>query len=146
MLLKIVKHCIPEYIKNKKLDDLFRITAGAFECGIPELKGLSFEKRLHEYAVFTKVQAEKTLQSEGSIDERKMRVDAVEEKLYQNSFLLGQDLKKSLHVRTRAQAIEALEMIYRIIGIDLHIDGLAGCGKCGPDATKSDAADSVTPA
>ena len=126
MIIKIAKRLMPEYIKNKKLNDLFRITADAFQCGVPDLKGLSFAERLHEYAVFTKEQAEAYLHSGDSPDERKSRINAAEEKLYRNSFLLGQELRKSLRVRTEEQAIEALELIYRIIAIDFHIGRAAG--------------------
>ena len=133
MILKIAKLYIPEFIKNKKLDDLFRITAAAFECETPVLKGLPFAERLREYAVFTKGQAERYLNWEGSPEERKRRIDAVEEKLYQYSFLLGQDLRKSLHIMTQEQTFEALGIIYKMIGIDFHIGGPAGSESCGPD-------------
>lgn len=118
MLVKIAKLYIPEYIKNKKLDDLFRLTAIAFQIGVPELRGLPFKSRLAEYACFTKEQAEKYLNWEGAEEERKNRIDAIKEKLYRGSFLLGDDLRKKLHIKTLKQAAEALQLIYRIIGID----------------------------
>jgi hypothetical protein len=108
MIIKFAKLYMPEYIKKRKLDDLFRITAGAFQCGVPELKGMPFAERLHEYAVFTKEQAEAYLHTGDTSAERKSSLDAVEEKLYRNSFLLGQDLRKSLHIRTPERAAEAL--------------------------------------
>lgn len=144
MLLKIAKHCIPEYIKNNKLDELFMITAGAFECEAPELESLSFAERLHEYAGFTKEQAEKCLQSEGAPDERKRRIDAVEEQLYANSLIFGQDLRKSFHIKTPEQAIEALELIYRIIGIDFKICSSDGLAYGGPDSSDCGKPDEFT--
>lgn len=47
---------IPEFIKKKKLNELFSLTADAFQSELPELKGLSFAERLAGYALFTKEQ------------------------------------------------------------------------------------------
>lgn len=118
MILKIAKLYTPEYIKNKKLDALFRLTADAFQGEVPKLRGLTFSERLAKYAGFTKEQAEKALNREGPDEERKIKIGTIEGKLYQGSFLLGKELGKSLHIKTWEQAVEALEMIYQIIGID----------------------------
>ena len=118
MLVKLAKFYIPEYIKNKKLDDLFCVTAVAFQTGTPGLGGLPFPDRLTEYARFTKDQAERCLKWEGTPEEKESRITSIEGKLYQGSFLLGEDLRKKLHIKTMAQAVEALELIYRIIEID----------------------------
>lgn len=112
-----------EYIKNKKLDELFRLTADAFQSEIPALSGLSFAERLSKYASFTKEQAEKVLMSEGPSDEKMSRLKEVEEKLYQNSFLFGKRLRKYFHVRTQDQAIRVLGTVYKMIGIEFQ------CGK-----------------
>ena len=122
MFIKIAKLYIPEYIKNKKLDDLFRLTAAVFQTESPEIHGQPFPDRLAEYARFTKDQAERCLSWEGSAEERESRIDRIEGKLYQGSFLLGEDLRKKLHIKTRRQAAEALQLIYRIIGIDFRYD------------------------
>lgn len=123
MLLRIAKLYIPEYIKNKKLDDLFSLTAEAFQAEVPVLKGLSFEERLTKYACFTRDKAEQLLSCEGAVGARTNRIGAVEVKLYQSSFLLGKKLRKSLRIKTWNQAVEAMELIYRIIGIDFHFEG-----------------------
>lgn len=119
-ILKILRFHIPEYIKNKKLSELFRLTADAFGIEPPGLRGLPFSARLAKYAEFTKEQAERALKWEGSPEERKSRLDAVEGKLYQSSLLFGRDLRKSLKIDSRGQALEALELVYRIIGIDFR--------------------------
>lgn len=123
MLLRIAKRYIPEYIKNKKLDDLFGLTAEAFQAEVPELKGLPFAERLTKYASFTRDQAEPFLKREAAAEDGKSKVEAIEGKLYRNSFLLGEALRKSLQIKTWEQAVEALELIYRIIGIDFHFEG-----------------------
>jgi hypothetical protein len=133
-IIKILRFYTPEYIKNKKLDDLFDLTAEAFQADVPVLRGLSFAERLAKYACFTRDQAVKVLNREGPPEDRKNRIEAIEGKLYQCSFLLGKDLRKSLHIKTWEQAVEALELIYRIIGIDFHYEGrdaLQGDGQDG---------------
>lgn len=115
MLLKLLQVYIPEFIKNQKLIELFRLTADAFQIELPELRGLSFAECLAKYAEFTKQQAESYLQSDRPIEDVKFR-------LYQNSFILGQNLRKSLRIITFAEAVTALKIIYKVIGIDFQCD------------------------
>lgn len=132
-ILKIMRFHIPEYIKNKKLAELFRLTADAFGIEAPGLCGLPFSVRLAKYAEFTKEQAERTLKWEGSPEERKSRLDVVEGKLYQNSLLYGRGLRKSLKIDSRGQALEALELVYQIIGIDFRCGARDGSQCAEPD-------------
>lgn len=115
MLLRLMQFHIPEFIKKKKLHELFRLTADAFQSEVPELRGLSFVECLLKYAQFTREQAEACSRGSGSLEEVKHR-------LYQNSYVFGQNLRKILHVATWEQALRALQAIYRIIGIDLYYD------------------------
>ncbi len=104
---------MPQFIKKKKLKELFRLTADAFQSKMPELVGLSFDECLSKYALFTKEQAESYLQRGRPIEE-------VKDRLYQNSNIFGQNLNKSLHIRTWKEVSEALKVIYKIIGIELQ--------------------------
>lgn len=115
MLLKVMQFYIPEFIKKKKLNELFSLTADVFRSELPEFKGLTFAERLSGYALFTKEQAENYLQSGRSLEEVKQR-------LYQNSCIFGQNLRKSLHIITWEEAVRALKIIYKLIGIDFHYD------------------------
>lgn len=115
MLLKIMQLYIPEFIKMKKLKELFRLTADAFQSELPELRRLSFAECLSKYALFTKEQAENYLQSGRPLEEVKHR-------LYQNSCIFGQSLRKSLHIVTREEDVTVLEAIYKLIGIDFQYD------------------------
>lgn len=119
MLLKILRLYMPGFIRKKKLKELFRLTADAFQTGIPELGGLSFAEYLSEYALFTGAQAERCLLSGCSAEEVKIR-------LYENSFFFGKNLRKSLHIMNWKESVEALENVYRIIGIDIHFSGRGG--------------------
>ncbi|MHB1391541.1 MAG: hypothetical protein ACYCYE_00400 [Clostridia bacterium] len=115
MLTKIMQLYIPEFIKKKKLKELFLLTADAFQSELPELGGLSFEECLLKYALFTKEQAESYLQCGHSIEEVKNR-------LHQNSYNYGQNLRKNLHIITWEEAVTALKVIYKLIRIDFQCD------------------------
>ena len=115
MLLKIMHFYIPKFIRKKKLNELFRLTADAFQSELPELRGLSFAECLLKYALFTKEQAERYLQSGRPLEEVKYR-------LYQNSYTFGQNLRKNLHILTWEESVTVLQVIYKLIGIDFHCD------------------------
>ena len=113
MLTKIMQLYMPAFIKKKKLNELFRLTADAFQSELPELKGLSFAECLPKYALFTKEQAESYLQSGRPLEEVKGR-------LYHNSCISGQTLRKSLRIITWEEAVTVLKVIYKFIGIDFE--------------------------
>jgi hypothetical protein len=113
MLLKIMQMYIPGFIKRKKINELFRLTADAFQCGLPELRGFSFEECISKYALFTKEQAERYLKSGRSLEELKNR-------LYQNFYIYGQNIRKSLRIVTWDEAVTVLKVIYKLIGIDFQ--------------------------
>ncbi|AHF09312.1 MAG: hypothetical protein J5Y07_05895 [Dehalobacter sp.] len=115
MLLKIIQRCLPEWIKRKKLKELFRLTADAFQSELPELKGLSSAALLPQYTLFTKEQAENHLQSGRPLEQVKQR-------LYQNAYRFGRNLRKTLHIGTWEEAVTALKVIYQLIGIDFQCD------------------------
>lgn len=115
MLLKIMQIYTPGFIKKNKLNELFRLTADAFQSEVPELKGISYAECLTKYALFTQKQAESCLQSGCSSDGVKYR-------LYQNACIFGQNLRKQLHISTWEEAAKALSIIYELIGIDFRCD------------------------
>jgi hypothetical protein len=115
MLLEIMQIYIPEFIKKKKLNELFCLTADAFQSELPELRKLSFAEYLSKYALFTREQAERYLQSGCPLEE-------VKDRLYQNSYIFGQNLRKSLHIITWEEAVTVLKVIYKLIGIDFQYD------------------------
>lgn len=115
MFLKIMRLCLPEFVKKRKLLELFRLTADAFETELPGLKGRSFAGILAEYALFTREQAERYRRSGRQLEE-------VKDRLYQNSYIFGQSLRKSLRIATWEEAVTALAVIYQLIGIDFQCD------------------------
>lgn len=127
MLPVIMLNILPEFIKIKKLKDLFSLTADAFQCKVPEIYGLSYDEFLIKYALFTKEQAEKSILGGECLDELKSR-------LYENSYVYGQKLRKNLHIKNRKDAVKALHTAYKLIGIDFHCecynDGCFRIDKC----------------
>jgi hypothetical protein len=106
-----LKIYIPAFIKKKKLDELFQLTALAFGCETPERKGHSFNERLKTYAVFTRCEAEKCLQEEKKLGEVKTR-------LFQGAYQLGRNIKRKFCLRNPDEIMEMSQIMYRILGID----------------------------
>jgi hypothetical protein len=119
MTLDILMFCLPGCIKKKKLNELFKLTAGAFESSRSLTGRHSFAEALSEYALFTQEQSVAYLQSGRPLPELRSR-------LYQNSYAFGRKLRNDLHIISDKRSIDMLKSIYRMIGIDLRYDGKGG--------------------
>ncbi len=115
ILLKIIPHNLPEFIREEILEELFEATADAFGCQAPPLSHLSYEECLQAYASFTQEQAEKALQSGCDIPALKI-------KLYKNAYPLGKKLRKWFGVDKMDEVMEVGQMLYRAIGVDIQGD------------------------
>lgn len=126
MLQKILLHLyLPDFIKKRKLQELFALTAEAFQCETPSLKGLSFGDSLKQYALFTKEQAENHLRQEidplcGNDPTGKKNPADLKNRLYQNAFQYGLNLRRKLKCKTPEEFIAVCRLVYKIIGIDFH--------------------------
>ena len=116
-----LKVYIPAFIKKKKLDELFQLTALAFGCEAPERKGRAFNERLKTYAVFTRCEAEKCLHEEKKLEEVKTR-------LFQGAYQLGRKIRRRFCLRSPDEIMEMSLILYRILGIDFE-------GKASGDVT-----------
>ena len=115
---------IPAFIKRKKLDELFQLTAHAFGCDAPRGQGRSYNERLKSYATFTRSQAEKCLQEGTDLNE-------VKTELFQSAYRLGGKIRRDFRLRSLDEVMEMSQILYRILGIDFK-------GKtCGDVAIKS---------
>jgi hypothetical protein len=112
--LTISRIYIPPFIKQKKLGELFVITADAFQSPPPSTKGLSFKECLTQYALFTRENAEKSFRS-GDQSEVKKR-------LYRNALGLGQKIKGDFHIDTPEETMLMAKIIYKILGIKFQGD------------------------
>jgi len=113
LLLKILQIYIPTFIKKRKIVELFNCTALAFECGIPQLEGLSFDECLEKYALFTKEEVEKSIQQGNDLQ-------TIKNRLYQNAFRLGEKLRKRFHVTTIEEVMTMSRILYRTMEIEFH--------------------------
>ena len=111
--LLALKIYIPTFIKKKKLDELFQITAHAFRCEAPKLKERSYKERLKEYALFTKREAAIHIQEGKNLEEVKHR-------LFQNAYELGRKIRKRFCLRSPGEIMEMSRILYQILGIDFE--------------------------
>jgi len=109
--LSLASIYVPFWIHKKKLRELFALTAQAFQSEEPSLKGLSRKEALEKYALFTKENAEKLLDSEKN-------TEIVQDQLYKKSFQMGTNLRKELRISSSEEFMAAARLIYQIIGID----------------------------
>ena len=112
LLLKILPHNLPVFIREEILAELFEATADAFECPVPTLDHLSFDECLQAYALFTREQAEKALQSGRDIR-------AIKTQLYRNAYPLGGKLREWFGVDTMEEVMELGQILYQAIGVEI---------------------------
>jgi hypothetical protein len=115
ILLRILPHNLPAFIRREIVAELLEATADAFGCAAPALDNLSCDGCLRTYALFTTEQAEKALQAGRD-------VPAIKTRLYQNTFPLGWKLRKWFAVDTMAEVMELGQILYRAIGVEIQGD------------------------
>ncbi len=113
MLYKLISLYTPEYLKKKKLIDLFNLTAEAFNVDPPSFRGLKFKEVLNRYAIFTHELAQDYLRSGRSIAE-------IKERLYRNALKWGLKLRRMLYIRSVPAALYTLKGLYRMLEIDFN--------------------------
>ena len=112
--LRLAAAFLPRRIKEKRLRQLFQLTAQAFQTEMPDIGSLSFSECLRTYGLYSSGEAERVI-ARG--DEQ-----AVRSRLYDNAFWLGGELRKVLRPRTLKEVMTAAAILYGAIGIDLHGD------------------------
>jgi len=112
--LKLLLAILPLAGKRKRLEDLFRFTAAAFDRELPDLRGLSHADMLLGYARFTRDEAERALAGGTA--------PAVQRDLHDRSLRLGREIRSRLPVRSRSDAAAALRFLYRTLAIDMRVD------------------------
>ncbi len=115
LLLRMLPHNLPAFIRNEILAELFEATANAFGCKAPVTGHLSYDQRLLAYARFTREQAEKILRAGTGIQ-------AVKSQLYQNAYILGKKLRQGLAVSTLDEVMALGTILYRAIGVEMQGD------------------------
>jgi len=109
---------MPAFLKKKKLAELYDVTASAFQCERPSLRGLSAEQCLHSYAEFTRDKAEECIRQGAEVETRT--------RLYNGAFAMAQEIKRKFGVDCLADALITARLVYRILGIKFTGDQNGG--------------------
>src|SRR5512143_1376702 len=115
LLLRILPHNLPAFIREEIIADLFAATAEAFGCPAPAHQHLSYDECLRTYALFTCQQAGKAL-----LEGRDL--EAIKARLYQNAYPLGSKLRKWFAIDEVEEVMELGQILYRAIGVDFEGD------------------------
>jgi hypothetical protein len=115
VLLRLLPHNLPAFVREAILTELLEATADAFGCPAPALDHLSYDECLRTYALFTREQADKALQSGRD-------VPALKTQLYQNAYPLGGKLRRWFGVDTTADVMELGQILYQAIGVEIQGD------------------------
>jgi hypothetical protein len=113
-LPRLLNHT-PPFVKRQAVALLFGVTAAAFECARPRLRGLSYEQCLLAYATFTAERAGRALQG-GDLSELSAR-------LYRNAYRIGRAPGRLLRVRSVDDVIAVGRFLYGILDIDFQGSG-----------------------
>ncbi|OGB60032.1 MAG: hypothetical protein A2Y94_14135, partial [Caldithrix sp. RBG_13_44_9] len=115
LLGKIACYYIPTAIKRKNLSHLIRLSARAFECEPPDIRGKSYQQCLQEFAFFTQKAATEVIARKGNVQKVKKR-------LYRHAFMMGYNLRKLFKVRTPDEVMLISKRLYDILKIDFQGD------------------------
>ena len=114
LALKVLRIYAPPAIKKIVLQKLYRATSRAFDVAPPAgLSRLSHAALLESYAAFTKHEADRVLPDPG-------RAALVEERLYRETRVLGDHLRRALRLRTPGEIMVASKILYAALGIDFE--------------------------
>jgi hypothetical protein len=117
--LRALELYIPRWMARSALRRLFDATASAFGRDPVDLRGLTKEELLERYAMFTTSCAEQALADPSE-------ADAITRRMWSNADALGESLRRRLGVHTRAEALRAARVAYRMLAIDLRADQQGG--------------------
>lgn len=111
LLLSIARIYVPAFIKKNKLQELFELTAEAFRSDLPDIKNLSYFDCLKAYAQFSKTNAEEVIKFNNN-------TKAVKKRLYRNAYRLGEKLRNDFRIKTQADVIRLIKILYKILRIE----------------------------
>jgi hypothetical protein len=115
ILIKMMPHSLPAFVRNEILTELFKATANAFGCPLPVFYNSRCDERLQAYALFTRDQAEKTLRAGRDLA-------IVRKRLNKNSYPLGRKARKWLAIDSMEEVMEIGRILYRMIGVEMQGD------------------------
>jgi len=132
--LFLARRHVPTWIRRRKLDELLRLTARAFEVAPPAVKGVPFEDALLKFAEFSRDLSTRLFEgTEGNIPgvggrswSAQEREAKVRSRLFVEAYRFGQGIRDELGVFTPKDVMEAARILYR--GLDIDFQGDVGGG------------------
>jgi hypothetical protein len=109
--LALAELCLPAPLRRAGLNELAAAAAAAYGCPRPRWRSRSYPDRLREFARFTAGR----VATAGA----KERGEATEDRLRQEAEEVGRRLRRRLGVGSHEEALRALRLLYRQIGIEL---------------------------
>ncbi len=112
--LRLARLYLPAGLQKRKLAELVRLTARAFDTAPPSLEGLSLGEMRRLYAGFSREMAERALSDPSG-------ATAVRRRLFDEALRLGRDMRRELGVSTPREVMAAARVLYR--GLDIDLEG-----------------------
>jgi predicted ArsR family transcriptional regulator len=111
--LALASRYVPGAVRRRGLRDLMRRTARAFGAEAPELPGEPLDAMLRRFALFTREQVDRVAAAPD-------QAAAARERLRREARDFGAALRRRLGVSSRAEAMRAARVLYRMLGVDLQ--------------------------
>jgi hypothetical protein len=115
IILWLINLHMPDSVKRRGLRQLYGVTAAAFGVHPSYSRRDSYEAELIDFALFTQSTAGRALQCPASLR-------LIQSRLYEHAKALGYGLRRQFRVRNRQEALEAVRLVYRAIGVDIRAD------------------------
>ena len=113
LLLTVSNLYVPQFLRKRKLEMLFKATADAFQATAPSTAEMSFDDCLKLYAEFTREQADNSIRQGKDLE--------VQPRLFHNAYRIGQQLKMDFKV-DKAHLMRTGALIYKMLKIDFRGD------------------------
>jgi len=113
--LMVARIYLPAFVKKKKVQELFELTADAFDSPLPAIEHLSYRDCLSAFARFSKTKAEEAIRLPD-------RGEEVKKRLYKNACRMGEKLRENFKLKTRTEVLRLSKILYRVLGIDFNGD------------------------
>ena len=115
--LALAELYLPSPLRRAGLNELAAAAATAYECRRPQWRRRRYPDRLEEFVYFTASQA--------AMASARGRGEAAKDRLRQEAEEVGRRLRRRLGVGSHDEALRALRLLYRQIGIELLTPGCA---------------------
>jgi len=107
---------LPRPLRKKNMGALFRLTARAFGEDPPAVGSSVRDLSLQRYAIFTRKLVEKAIATGSDLA-------AIRTELRREAFSFGESVGRRFRLRRRTDALRALKLAYKAMGIALTVDG-----------------------